>query len=177
LRTNAEIQLIVFTQQYWLRFAKTPDNILKIVLIFSAPFDNFADGAIPPSDSSGFVAVQLDEVRKNSAHCLGRALWLLRGHRRQGIDGKFRASLPQRCPEVPLHDPSDLILGGLEEFRDIESSKCGHAFDQGGFDAPHAGKFELRLCGVAGELDFEFMLGVARDLTGERFHLAVELCA
>jgi hypothetical protein len=56
-----------------------------------------------------------------------------------------------------LHDPRGLILGGSEALWDIESSKCGHAFDQGGFDAPYAGQFELRPCGVAGALDCDLI--------------------
>jgi len=72
-----------------------------------------------------------------------------------------------------LHDPRHLVLGGSESGRDIEPAKRGHALDQGYLDAPHAGEFEHPLCGVAGQLDCDFILGVARDLTGERF--AVEL--
>ena len=76
-----------------------------------------------------------------------------------------------------LQYPSGLVFGGSEAIGDIEHPECGHSFDQGSSDAPHPGEFELRLCGVAGPLDFDFILGVARDLTGERFHLAGELCA
>jgi hypothetical protein len=58
-----EIQIIVFAQQYWLRFAKIADNLLQIVLFFDASFSNLTDGAIPPSDSSGFVSIELKQLR------------------------------------------------------------------------------------------------------------------
>jgi hypothetical protein len=37
-RAFLEIQIIVFAQQYWLRFAKIADDLLKIVLLFGASF-------------------------------------------------------------------------------------------------------------------------------------------
>lgn len=76
------------------------------------------------------------------------------------------------------HDPRELVLEGLlKEFGDIESSKCGDAFDESSFDAAHAGKFKLRFAGVAAQLDHDFVISVARDLTGGRFHFVVELRA
>jgi hypothetical protein len=41
------------------------------------------------------------------------------------------------------------ILGRSEALGDVEPPECCGTLDQGNFDVPHAGKFELRLCGEA----------------------------
>ena len=59
----------------------------------------------------------------------------------------------------------------------ISQLECGHALGQGNLEMPYARQFELRLCGVAGQLDCDPILGVARDLTGGLFDLVLERCA
>ena len=55
-----------------------------------------------------------------------------------------------------LENPSGFVPRGCEALGDIESAERGHPFDQGSFDAAHAGQFELRLRSVARQLDAAF---------------------
>ena len=75
-------------------FCKNSLILSKVVYIPFASDNYSADCAVSSRDSAGFVAVEPDQLGKNSAHYLSRALRLLRRHRGQGIDGEFRASLP-----------------------------------------------------------------------------------
>ena len=79
----------------------------------------------------------------------GGALWLLRGHCRQGIDGEFWSPLPERCPAKMLQNPCELVFGGGEAIGHIEPAKRSHAVDPCCLHATHAGQFELRRRGVA----------------------------
>jgi hypothetical protein len=76
-----------------------------------------------------------------------------------------------------LHDPRRFVLGRREALGDTEPAECDHAFGQGNLETPSARQFELRLCGVARQLDCDLILGVARDLTGKLFDLVLERCA
>jgi hypothetical protein len=80
------IQLIEFAQQYWLRFAQTAGNLFKLVLSYSTPISSLTDGAIAPRDRSGFVAIELKQLRQRSSQGFGCTFGLLRWHRRRGVD-------------------------------------------------------------------------------------------
>jgi hypothetical protein len=89
--------------------SRTP--LLKIVLSFNASFGNFADGLIPPSDSPGFVSIQLKQLRQRLSRYLFLLGTLLLGFRKRTPAPLLFSSMnstPATCKAFRIFSPVSL---------------------------------------------------------------------
>ena len=101
--TRLKTQASVNTDTNWVRFAENASltildcNYRSLLLSMIARIARSRNG-------TGFVAVQLADFWKNSAHCLGSALWLL-----GGVAGSFGRASTGCATNLQIH--ADLSLG------------------------------------------------------------------